>query len=64
MVKVTKRIDDPQKKGSWAYEYVGEFKSYADAIRHFNGEQRWYDVKLHRFVKDGVLYLMTKLKNK
>lgn len=61
MVKVTKRINDPERKGSWAYEDAGEFKSYAEAIRHYNGTQCWYDKPMHRFMVNNTLYLMTKI---
>lgn len=58
MVEVTKRV---YRDGLYRYEKEPQtFRTYAEAIRHYQGEQDWYDKLYHRFVKDGNLYLMEK----
>lgn len=37
-----------------------KFKTYADAVRHFGGEQDWYNKNRHRFTVGRDLYLMSK----
>lgn len=61
MIEVTKRVYQNGR-----FEYIKEpqtFKTYAECIRHYNGEQAWFDKQWHRFTVGATLYYMKKITN-
>ena len=60
-VHVTHRIFN-LSTGRFEYKEVeGTFKTFKEAIEHFQGEQDWYDKLNHRFKANGDLYTMKKV---
>lgn len=56
-IKVTHRLFN-ESTARFEFVHAGVFPSFASAVRHFGGEQNWFDKRWHRFVARGDLYTM------